>query len=126
MLINGENESAKPLINKETLQSMCQNSLDTNLLPIEITSTNTIKDHNYENDLDGYGWGLGFRVLMNNTSQNKFGVIGEFGWSGYASTYFMIDPVNKITAVLMMQIIDGDRVLKQDFYNNIFENLEKN
>ena len=42
----------------ETLQSMRNNSLDTNLLPIEITSTNTIKDQNYENDLDGYGWAL--------------------------------------------------------------------
>ena len=37
----------------------------------------------------------------------------------------MVDPVNKISAVLMMQIIDADRVLKQDFYNNIFKNLEK-
>ena len=82
MLINGKDKNAKSLINMETLQSMRHNSLDTNLLPIEITSTNTIKDQNYENDLDGYGWGLGFRVLMNNTSQNKFGVIGEFGWSG--------------------------------------------
>ena len=32
----------------ETLQSMRHNSLDTNLLPIEITSTNTIKDQNYD------------------------------------------------------------------------------
>ena len=63
---------------------------------------------------------------MNKTKLNPYGQIGEFGWSGYASTYFMIDPVNKISAVLMMQIIDGDRVLKQDFYNNIFEKLEKN
>ena len=96
MLINGKDKNAKPLVNRETLQSMRLNSLDTNLLPIEITSTNTIKDQNYENDLDGYGWGLGFRVLMNNTSQNKFGVIGEFGWSGYEATYFLVDPINDL------------------------------
>ncbi len=123
MLINGKDKNAKPLVNRETLQSMCHNSLDTNLLPIEITSTNTIKDQNYENDLDGYGWGLGFRVLMNNTSQNKFGVIGEFGWSGYAATYFLVDPINDLSAVLMMQILDADKNIKKDFYNNIFKKL---
>ena len=62
---------------------------------------------------------------MKNTKQNLYGTIGEFGWSGYASTYFMVDPVNRISAVLMMQIIDGDRIQKQDFYNNIFKNLQK-
>ena len=124
MLINGEDKNAKPLVNRETLQSMRHNSLDTNLLPIEITSTNTIKDQNYENDLDGYGWGLGFRVLMNNTSQNKFGVIGEFGWSGYAATYFLVDPMNDLSAVVMMQILDADKNIKKDFYNNIFKNLK--
>ncbi len=123
MLINGKDKNAKPLVNMETLQSMRNNSLDTNLLPIEITSTNTIKDQNYENDLDGYGWGLGFRVLMNNTSQNKFGVVGEFGWSGYAATYFLVDPINDLSAVLMMQILDADKNIKKDFYNNIFKNI---
>ncbi len=124
MLINGKDKNAKPLVNMETLQSMRCNSLDRNLLPIEITSTNTIKDENYENDLDGYGWGLGFRVLMNNTPQNKFGVMGEFGWSGYAATYFLVDPINDLSAVLMMQILDAEKNIKKDFYNNIFKNIK--
>jgi len=124
MLINGEDKNSKPLVNKGTLQSIRSNTLSSNLLPIEITSTNTVKDENYENDLDGYGWGLGFRVLMNNTLQNKYGVIGEFGWSGYAATYFLVDPTNDLSAVLMMQILDADKNIKKDFYNNIFKNLK--
>ena len=123
MLINGKDKNYKSLVNMETLQSMRSNTLSRNLLPIEITSTNTVKDKNYENDLDGYGWGLGFRVLMNNTPQNKYGVIGEFGWSGYAATYFLVDPINDLSAVLMMQILDADKNIKKDFYNNIFKNL---
>jgi len=123
MLINGEDKRSKPLVNKDTLLSMRGNTLSRNLFPIEITATNTVKDENYENDLDGYGWGLGFRVLMNNTPQNKYGVIGEFGWSGYASTYFLVDPTNDLSAVLMMQILDVDKNIKKDFYNNIFKNL---
>ena len=123
MLINGEDKNCKPLVNKDTLQSMRSNTLSRNLFPIEITSINTVKDQNYENDLDGYGWGLGFRVLMNNTPQNKYGVIGEFGWSGYAATYFLVDPTNYLSAVLMMQTLDADKNIKKDFYNNIFKNL---
>ena len=124
MLIDGKNIKGKELINIETLNQMRVNALDSHLFPLEITSVNTIKDEKYINDLEGYGWGLGFRVLINKTQQNLYGNIGEFGWSGYASTYFMVDSVNKLSAVLMMQIIDGDRILKQDFYDYIYKNLK--
>ncbi len=124
MLFDGKNFKGKELIKSETLNQMRVNSLDSSLFPLEISSINTIKDRKYINDLEGYGWGLGFRVLMNKTKHNPYGAIGEFGWSGYASTYFMVDPLNRISAVLMMQIIDGERILKQDFYNNIFKNLK--
>ena len=124
MLIDGKNAAGKKLISFETLSRMRSNNLDHNLLPLEITSINTIKDEKYINDLNGYGWGLGFRVLINNSENNTHGQIGEFGWSGYASTYFLVDPINEISAVLMMQIIDGDRIIKQDFYNSIFKNLD--
>ena len=90
---------------------------------MEIISANSIKDTDYENDLDGYGWGLGFRVLMNNSNINKLGTIGEFGWSGYAATYFLVDPVKNFSAVLMMQILDADSKIKKDFYNNIYKNF---
>ena len=125
MLFDGKNFQGKELIKSETLNQMRVNSLESNLFPLEITSINTIKDKKYINDLEGYGWGLGFRVLMNKTKHNPYGAIGEFGWSGYASTYFMVDPVNRISAVLMMQIIDGERIIKQDFYNNIFKKLKE-
>ena len=123
MLINGKNKNGKKLINSENLYLMRNNSLNKQLFPIEITSIDTIKDEHYENDLNGYGWGLGFRVLMNNTSQNKFGSVGEFGWSGYAATYFLADPKKNLSAVLMMQILDADKNIKKDFYSNIYKNL---
>ena len=124
MLINGKNKNSKPLVNTDTLEIMRNNSLTADLFPLEITSINTKKDIDYENDLIGYGWGMGMRVLIKNTNQNKFGTIGEFGWSGYASTYFLVDPINNLSAVLMMQIIDAHKNIKQDFYNNIFKNIK--
>ena len=124
MLLNGKNKKSKPLVNTETLEAMRNNSLSEDLFPLEITSINTKKDTDYENDLVGYGWGLGLRVLMNNNNQNKYGTIGEFGWSGYASTYFLVDPINNLSAVLMMQIVDAHKNIKRDFYNNIFKNIK--
>ena len=125
MLINGKNKNSKPLVNTDTLEMMRNNSLTADLFPLEITSINTKKDIDYENDLIGYGWGMGMRVLMKNTNQNKYGTIGEFGWSGYASTYFLVDPINNLSTVLMMQIIDAHKNIKQDFYNNIFKTLNE-
>ena len=121
MLITGKNTQGHQLLNEKSLDLMRTNNLNPSFFPLEISSINTLKNEKYINDLDGYGWGLGFRVLVNNTSYNKYGTLGEFGWSGYASTYFMVDPINQISAVLMMQIIDGDRILKQDFYDSVFK-----
>ena len=44
MLVDGKDKNAKPLINLETLKSIRTNSLSKNLLPIEITAINTVKD----------------------------------------------------------------------------------
>ena len=96
MLFDGKNMNGKELIKSETLNQMRVNSLDSSLFPLEITSINTTKDKKYINDLEGYGWGLGFRVLMKRTKHNPYGEIGEFGWSGYASTYHG-RPLNRIS-----------------------------
>ena len=54
---------------------------------------------------------------------NNIGSIGEFGWSGAAATYFLVDPKKKITAVLMTQVLHAHPVLKKTFYNYIYNNL---
>lgn len=123
MLLDGKNKKGNILLSKQYLEMMKKNIIKKELFPLEIISANTIKDNKYQNDLDGYGWGLGFRVLMNNTNTNKNGTIGEFGWSGYASTYFLVDPIKNFSAVLMMQILDADNKIKNDFYNNIYKNF---
>lgn len=43
-------------------------------------------------------WGLGVRVIVNNTNTLPK---GAFGWSGAYGTHFWIDPANKITVVYM-------------------------
>ena len=75
------------------------------------------------NGLDGYGWGLGFRVLTDLNKTNGLGSIGEFGWGGAAATYFLVDPKNDLTAVLMTQVLGADNILQKNFFSEIYKNL---
>ena len=51
------------------------------------------------------------------------GSIGVFGWAGAAATYFLVDPKNNLTAVLMTQVLGAENILKKDFVKTIYQNL---
>ena len=83
----------------------------------------TLQNENYTNDLEAYGWGFGFRTLMNPIKNNNLGSVGEFGWAGAASTYFLVDNEKKMKALLMTQVLSGNHNLKKDFYKFIYYNF---
>jgi len=120
MLHSGKSEEGKEIISKNTIDFMTANLLSPNLIPIEIVSVGLIKDEKYVNDLDPYGWGLGFRTLIDPTKNNNLGSKGEFGWAGAAATYFLVDSKKEISAVLMTQALNGDPSLKNNFYKFIY------
>ena len=51
----------------------------------------------------GYTFGLGFMVREEPGIAGVPGSEGEFMWAGYGGTFFWIDPVEELTAVLMTQ-----------------------
>ena len=120
MLHSGKSEQGKEIISKNTIDFMTANLLNPSLFPIEIASVGTIKDENYINDLEPYGWGLGFRTLIDPIKNNNLGSKGEFGWAGAASTYFLVDSKKEISAALMTQVLNGDPSLKNNFYEFIY------
>jgi len=120
MLHNGKNEDGDILINENSLKLMTTNALEKKFFPIEIASIGIEKDDKYVNDLEAYGWGLGFRTLMSPVKNNNLGSIGEFGWAGAAATYFLVDNSKQMTALLMTQVLFGNPNLKKDFYNFIY------
>ena len=123
MLHSGKSKNGKEIISKNTIDYMTTNFLNPNFFPIEIVSVGTVKDQNYVNDLEPYGWGLGFRTLIDPLKNNNLGSKGEFGWAGAAATYFLIDFKKEISAVLMTQTLNGDPSLKNDFYKFIYTNF---
>ena len=46
--------------------------------------------------LAGYGYGLGVRTHINRAKSGGLSPLGEFGWSGAAGAYILIDPENKV------------------------------
>jgi CubicO group peptidase (beta-lactamase class C family) len=55
----------------------------------------------------GYGFGLGSRVLLDVAESALPGSVGEFGWAGAASTYYWVDPKEKLVGILMTQYMLG-------------------
>ena len=74
----------------------------------------------------GYSFGLGFAVRLGEGVAGVPGTTGEFMWAGYAGTYFWVDPVEQVTAVLMTQAASPQRayfrkLVKQLVYQAIVD-----
>jgi len=121
MLLEGKTQKGETIISSNMLSQAITNHLDLKFFPLEIKSFDV--EVLEENDLDGYGWGLGFRVLTDLNKIKGVGSIGEFGWAGAAATYFLVDPKNDLTAVVMTQVLGADNILQKDFITEIYKNL---
>jgi CubicO group peptidase (beta-lactamase class C family) len=106
MLLNGGTLDGAAIIGRKTLQLMASDHLgphvkvDSPLMP------------------PGHGFGLGFAVRTHQGMAPFPGSLGQFFWSGMAGTFFWIDPVEEMFAVLMMQG-PGQR----EYVRSLFRNL---
>ena len=56
----------------------------------------------------GRGFGLGLSVLLDPAAIDRTGAPGQAGWTGSASTYFVIDPATGGIGLLMLQHLPGE------------------
>lgn len=74
---------------------------------------------------NGEGFGLGGYVVTDPAVRGKLGSVGQFGWSGAASTYFTIDRNEKLVAILLLQYLPGGEkplpTLSTPFYNLVYQ-----
>ena len=123
MLHSGKSDNGYQILNSNTLKLISTNFLEDKYFPIEIATNGIVKDENYVNGLEAYGWGLGCRTLLDPSKQNNLGSVGEFGWAGAASTYFLVDNSKKLSATIMTQVLFGNPELHRDFYKYIYSNF---
>jgi CubicO group peptidase (beta-lactamase class C family) len=100
MLLNDGELDGTRLLGRKTIELMTTNHLPPELIPIQIGPF----------ALPGYGFGLGFRVMVNVPQSGVLGSTGEFGWSGMAGTYFWIDPKEELIGLFMPQFYPSSLV----------------
>ena len=98
---------------------------------VKYLSSHHIENHlkaDFDRDwqhLSGYSYGNLVRVMVNASQAMSLGENGEFGWDGWLGTYVAIDPVNKLTILLMQQRFDtGTTEYTRKIKNIIYSSLE--
>lgn len=57
-----------------------------------------------EQPMEGMGFGLGGAVVLDPARARTPGNVGDFSWGGMASTFFWIDPVDRLSVVFFTQL----------------------
>jgi CubicO group peptidase (beta-lactamase class C family) len=101
------------LLGTKTMELMTANHLPLALLPISMGDP-----------MPGFGFGLGFSVMMNVPLSGMMGSVGLHGWGGWAKTHFWVDPQEQIIGILMMQYIPkGTYQVTNDFRTAVYQAL---
>ncbi|MDP8243688.1 MAG: serine hydrolase domain-containing protein [Candidatus Hinthialibacter antarcticus] len=89
---------------------------------IERMSTNLIRDEanntSWHNDQES-GFGLGVSVKKDQAYSSTLSSLGTYGWSGYASTLFFVDPEEDLIAVFMSQHVPTNPKQSWQTYTNL-------
>lgn len=68
------------------------------------------------------GFGLGVQVRTSMTKDPGTGSVGEYGWGGKASTYFWIDPEEKLIGLLMTQFYPSNAYrIRNEFHTLVYQ-----
>lgn len=116
MLLNGGELDGASILGRKTVELMMQNHL-------------TMLDMPATQFSDAEGFGLGGYVVIDVAKRGQPGSLGQFGWSGAASTSYTIDPKEKLVAILMLQHLpreDGRKDLPRiarNFYGLVYQAL---
>lgn len=109
MLLDGGALDGVRILGRKTVERMMANQL-------------TFLDPPVTQFSNAEGFGLGGSVLLDPAGKGRLGPAGQFGWSGAASTYFSIDPEQRMISILLLQHLPNDAAndlprISTQFYN---------
>lgn len=113
-LSTGRTPAGEALLGRKTLELMWTNRIAAPLLPLKYD----------EYLMPAYGFSLAGRVMLDPGKAWGLTSVGECGWSGAASTWFMIDPREKLLAIVMSQYLGSKVSLADDMRNAIYSVLD--
>ncbi len=113
LLLNGGELDGVRLLGRKTIELMTINHVPAALLPLGMGEP-----------WPGFGYGLGFGVLMDLAQSGVMGSVGNFRWSGWANTHFWVDPREQLIGILMLQYIPGGAYpITDDFKTLVYQAL---
>lgn len=115
MLLAGGTLDGHRYLQPQTVHAMMQNQLGHLAQP-------TLPASEHE------GFGFGLSVQLDPAARGRLGPPGQVGWSGAASTWFMIDPERHLIAILLAQHLPRDVPgdlprLSTPFYNLVQQSV---
>jgi CubicO group peptidase (beta-lactamase class C family) len=114
MLLNKGELNGVRLLSPKTVELMTVNHLSETALKTVNSDVVTLGR--------GAGYGLGVSVLMDPAQHGNLGSAGEFGWSGAASTHFLVDPKEDMVFIYMTQLM-GDYPLRSEILTMVYQSL---
>ncbi len=109
MLLNGGTLNQVRLLGRKTVELMTQDHLPAILQEPDPNAT--------------FGFGLGFRVILDVPSTGTLGSVGEYNWGGAAGTIFWVDPVEELVGVVMIQLMSSPYNLRREMKALIYQAL---
>ncbi len=105
MLLRGGELDGARLLSPKTVALMTQNHLPGRA---DLASLSTSMFSESQNS--GIGFGLGFAVTQDPAAAMIAGTPGEYYWGGMFSTFFFVDPVERLIAIFMTQVMPSSAV----------------
>ena len=113
ILNKGELDGVR-LLGPKTVELMTMNHLPSAALPMVMGAE----------QMPGFGFGLGFSVMLDVALSGLMGSVGLHGWGGWAKTHFWIDPQEQLIGILMVQHIhSGTHTVQSDFRTLVYQAL---
>lgn len=118
MLLNGGELEGVRLLTQETVELMRTNRLPKEHLPLRLGDVWVAP---------GYGFGLGFSVLVDEEATEEPDNAGIFRWWGSGSTYFWIDPNEHLIGIVLAQVLPPTVPdMEKTFQTLVYESVKKN
>ena len=115
MLLQDGRLGETQIVAPETVQMMRMNRLPEALAPIQLGAYLS----------PGYGFGLGFAVVMDAESSPEPDNDGVFRWAGAANTFFWIDPAEELIGMVWIQLNPFAAYdLEREFQTLVYEAIE--
>ena len=113
MLLNHGELDGRRVLSRKTIQFMTRNQLplDGGAGSVRRLDIDAIAEDSGFNEttFDGIGFGLGWSVVQDPIKASLLCSKGEYGWGGWASTFFAIDPEENMFFMSLAQLAPSDR-----------------